>query len=139
MVPAAARFVGAVGAVVSVEPAVMVKLTFEISKKIWFEPFTMIRFCVPARFGTVMDCDPSFGVAARIVTGYVFPPSVDNKISTLAALTPLAVVPATFHVTVCVDPPAHVTAVFGALTVNGPAVPLTVMIMSSLLFAGPPA
>ena len=67
------------------------------------------------------------------------PPSVERKISTLAALTPFPVVPATFQVTVCVVPAFQVTFVFGALTKKGPAVPLTVITVSSLLLAPPPA
>ncbi|CAM3740799.1 hypothetical protein FLSA109164_12645 [Flavobacterium saliperosum] len=59
--------------------------------------------------------------------------------STLAQFTPFAVVPATFQVTVWDEPPAHEIAVFGALTANGPAVPFTVTIISSLLLAEPPA
>ncbi|MCY1237224.1 hypothetical protein D9M69_709060 [compost metagenome] len=59
--------------------------------------------------------------------------------STFAAFTPFAVVPATFHVTVWEVPDAQDTAVFGAVRTKGPAVPFTVTIISSLLFAGPPA
>ena len=59
--------------------------------------------------------------------------------STFAVFTPFAVVPATFQVTVCELPAAQETAVFGALTEKGPAVAFTVTIISSLLFAGPPA
>jgi hypothetical protein len=62
-------------------------------------PFTIILLVVPGVFGIVIACVPSFGVAANIVD-QLFPPSVDNKISTLAQLTPFAVVPATAHVTV---------------------------------------
>ena len=40
---------------------------------------------------------------------------------------------------VCVEPPAYETAVFGAVTTKGPAVPFTVTIISSLLFVEPPA
>lgn len=54
VVPEAARLVGTVGAVVSPEPAVMVKLVLEISKKIWFDPLTIILFCVPGLLGRVM-------------------------------------------------------------------------------------
>ena len=89
--------------------------------------------------GTVIDCVPSLGVVARIVIGYVFPPSVDKRISTLAVFTPLAVVPATFQVTVCVEPAGQTTVVFGIVTLKGPAVAFTVTIISSLLLAGPPA
>ena len=59
--------------------------------------------------------------------------------STLAAFTPLPVVPATFQVTVCAVPAFHVTFVFGTFTTKGPAVPFTVTTMSSLLLFAPPA
>lgn len=85
-----------------------------------------------------MACEPSFGVAVNNVD-HVVPPLVEIRMSTFAQFTPFAVVPATFQVTVWEEPPAHEIAVFGALTANGPAVPLTVTIMSSLLFAEPPA
>ena len=64
----------------------------------------MILLVVPAVFGIVTACVPSFGVAANNVD-HVVPPSVEIKISTLAQFTPLAVVPATFQVTVCEVPP----------------------------------
>ena len=37
--------------------------------------------------------------------GYVWPPSVDRQIFTLAVLIGATSVPATFQVTVCVEPP----------------------------------
>ena len=37
-----------------------------------------------------------------------------------------ALVPFTFHVIVCVEPPAHVTFVLGDVTWNGPEVLVTV-------------
>jgi hypothetical protein len=98
----------------------------------------MILFVVPGVFGIETASVPSLGVAANKVA-QVVPPFVEINISTLAQFTPFAVVPATAHVTDCDDPPAYETAVFGELTVKGPAVALTVTIISSLLFAGPPA
>jgi hypothetical protein len=56
----------------------------------------------------------------------VSPPSVDKRIFTLPQLTGVTFVLATFQVTVWAVPTTQLTAVFGALTVNGPAVPLTV-------------
>ena len=55
---------------------------------------------VDAVFGTVMTCVPSLGVFAAKTVGKVCPPSEEYKILTLAVFIPLAVVPATFHVTV---------------------------------------
>ncbi len=48
----------------------------------------------------------------------------------MAQLTPFAVVPATFQVTVCVEPAVQETAVLGALTTNGPAAAVTVTTIS---------
>ena len=101
-------------------------------------PFTIILFVVPGVFGIVTACVPSFGVAATKVD-HVVPASVDKRISTFAQFTPFAVVPATAQVIVCELPPTKETAVLGELTVNGPAVALTVTIISSELLADPPA
>ena len=98
----------------------------------------MILPVVVVALGIVTGCEPSFGVPANRVV-HVFPLSVDQRISTLAVFTPLAVVPATSHVTVCELPPAYVVAVFCEVTRNGPAVELTVITASSELFPEPPA
>ena len=66
----------------------------------------MILQVVLGVFGIVTACVPSFGVAANKVD-QVAPPSVESKMSTLAQFTLLAVVPATFHVTVCVEPVSY--------------------------------
>lgn len=86
----------------------------------------------------VTACEPSFGVADKRVV-QLFPESVDQRISTLAVFTPFAVVPATFHVMFCEVPPVYVVAVFCEFTENGPAVPFTVITVSSELFQAPPA
>ena len=101
-------------------------------------PFTIILLVFPTLLGIVTSCVPSFSVDANNVD-HVVPPSIESKISTLAQLTLLAVVPATAHMMVCVLPTAYETAVFGEVTLKGPAVALTVTTMSSLLLAGPPA
>ena len=51
----------------------------------------------------------------------------------------MAVVPATFQVTFCVDPAAQLTIVFGVVITNGPAVPLTVTFIKSDTVCPPPA
>jgi hypothetical protein len=112
------------------EPAVMVKLAFEISKKIFPTASTFILAVVVAVFGMTNASVPSFGVLAASTVGNVCPPSVDKDIFTLAQLTGAAVVLATAHVIVCVDPPAYDTAVFGTLTANGPEALLTVTTIS---------
>lgn len=110
---------------------VTVKLASEISKKIL--PTASI-FTLPAAvpvFGIVNVSVPSFGVLSAKTTGNVSPPSNDIEILTFAALTGAAVVFATSHVIVCDDPPAYVTFVLGAVTLNGPAVLLTFTTVSA--------
>lgn len=110
---------------------VIVKLVFEISKKILPTASTFILAVVVAPTGIVTACEPSLAVLAAKTVGNVWPPSVDNEILTFAQLTGAAVVFATFHVIVCVELPAHETFVFGDVTENGPEVLLTVTTMSS--------
>ena len=81
------------------DPDVMVKFVFEISKKIFPTASTLIRAVVLGVLGIVTTCDPSLGVLAINVVK-VFPPSVDNDIFTLAQLTGAAVVLLTDQVTV---------------------------------------
>ena len=104
----------------------IVKLVFEISKKIFPTASTFIRLVVPCTEGTVTTCEPSLGVADAKTVGNVFPPSVDNKMFTELQFTEPAFVPFTDHVTVAVLPAFQVTFVFGAVTWNGPAVLVTV-------------
>src|SRR5687768_14548798 len=59
--------------------------------------------------------------------------------ATFAALTGAAVVLATFHVTFSELKPATVTAVFGAVTRNGPAVADEVTVVDAVAMAPPPA
>ena len=103
-------------------PAVMVKLVFEISKKILPTASILILAVVVGVLGIVNTSDPSFAVLAANTVGKVWPPSVDNDIFTFAQLTGDAVVFATDQVMVCAELPAHDTAVFGAVTANGPDV-----------------
>src|SRR6478609_1337764 len=74
-----------------------------------------------------------------MVTGYVNPPSVDSKMLTFAQFTGATLVPATLQVTVCEEAAAQLTAVFGALTTKGPAVPFTVTFIKSSEVWPPPA
>ncbi len=71
----------------------------------WLVPLTMILLVVPEVLGITTAWVPSFGVPATKTIGKVNPPSVDNKISTLAQFTPFAFVPATVQLIVC-DVPA---------------------------------
>ena len=112
------------------EPAVMVKLVFEISKKILPTASTFIRAVVVGVLGTVITSLPSLAVLAISVLN-VFPPSVEIEIFTLAQLTGAAVVLFTDQVTVCAELPAHDTAVLGAVTAKGPDVFETVTTISS--------
>src|SRR5215216_4937880 len=123
---------GAVPAVIVAEvTAWIVKLAFEISKKILFAHTTLMRALVVGVFGTIIVCVPSLGVSASMVCGNVAPPSVESRIVTFGQLTGAWVVLATFHVTVCWLPPAHVTAVFGAVILNGPEPPAIVIFVKS--------
>ncbi len=69
---------------------------------------------------------------ASSTVGYVCPPSVERLIFTFASLIGASAVPATFHVIVCVERPGHVTAVFGAVTRNGPAPGASSSVVSAL-------
>src|SRR5687767_4294338 len=51
---------------------------------------------------------------------------------------PLPVVPATFHETVCADPPAQETAVFGAVAAKAEPVLTTTSVTSCVVSAPPP-
>src|SRR6478672_1524431 len=108
----------------------IVKLVFEISKKILPTASTFIRFFVPGVEGTATTSEPSLGVEAAKTVGKVFPPSVDNKIFTAVQFTDPALVPFTLHVTVAAPPALQVTLEFGAVTWNGPAVLVTVTAIS---------
>lgn len=83
----------------------MVKLVFEISKKILPTASTFILAVVVGVFGITNASVPSFGVLAANTVGKVCPPSVLKEIFTLAQLTGEAVVLATAQVMVCVEPP----------------------------------
>ena len=102
--------------------APIVKLVFEISKKIFPTASTFTRQVVPGVDGTVIVSVPSLAVADASTVGKVSPPSVDNKIFTVAQLTGAAVVPFTLQVTVAELPAFQVTFVLGAVTANGPDV-----------------
>ena len=112
------------------ELAVIVKFVLEMSKKILPAASTFILAVVVAILGMVTACEPSFGVLATNTVGNVCPPSVLKDIFTLAQLTGEAVVLATFHATVCAEPPVQLTAVLGAVMINGPEVLLTVTTIS---------
>lgn len=111
-------------------PATIVKLTFEISKKMFPTASTLIRAVVVGLFGIATDSEPSFGVLATTTIGNEVPPSVERVIFTLAQLTGAPVVPATFHAIVCREPPLHDTLVLGDVTWKGPEVLVTVTVMS---------
>ena len=87
--------------------SVTVKSALETSKKTLPTASTLTRACVVATFGSVTACEPSFGVLAASTIGYVWPPSVESEIFTFAVLTGGGSVPATFQVTVRVEPAVH--------------------------------
>ena len=90
-----------------------------------------MRAVVVAVFGIVTLCEPSFAVLASRTVGNVLPPSVESEILTFAQFTVPVFVFVTFQVTVCAELPAYNTAVLGTVTLNGPAVFVTVTTMSS--------
>ena len=63
--------------------------------------------------------------------GNVCPPSVLKEIFTFTTLIGARSVEPTLQVTFCVVPTPQETAVFGAVTANGPLVPLTVITTSA--------
>jgi hypothetical protein len=109
---------------------VMVKFVSEISKKILPTASTFIRAVAVGVLGMVSDSVPSLAVLAERTVGKVLPPSVEREILTFAVLTGASVVLVTFHVIVWDEPPAHDTFVLGAVTLNGPAVFVTVTVIS---------
>jgi len=112
----------------------------EIAKKTFPTQATRMRaVALPVGvLGTVIACDPSFGVEARSVVGNVCPPSVERSIDTFAQETGAAAVPATFQVTVCVEPPAQSTADAGKVIAKGPAVETEVTVVVSEFTPPPP-
>ena len=91
---------------------VIVKLLFDTSKNVPLAQITITLAVVEATLGTVTGCVPSFGTLLANTVGNVAPPSVDNKISTLAQATGARSVPDTSQVTVSVLLPAHAIPVF---------------------------
>ena len=87
------------------EPAVMVKLASLISKKIFPTASILILAVEVGVLGIVTTSEPSLAVVLTSTVGNVCPPSVLNEIFTLAQLTGVAVVLATFHVMVWLVPP----------------------------------
>ena len=118
------------GAGVGVALDVMVKSVSEISKKIFPTASTFIRAVVVGVLGIETDSAPSFAVLAERIIGNVLPPSVESKILTFATLTGGKVVFAAFQVTLKLLCAGILTAVFGAVTLNGPEVFVTVTVMS---------
>src|ERR1051325_6279260 len=121
------------------EPAAMVKLAFEMSKKILPTASTLMRAVEVGVLGRMTVSEPSFGVEATRTVGKVLPPSVESEILTLAALTGAFAVFATSQVTVCGTPAVQVTFVFGEVTRNGPAPALTTTVFVAVLMPPPPA
>ena len=83
--------------------------------------------------GTVIALVPVFATFDAKTVGYVSPPSVDNKISTLAQLTAPVAVPASFQVTVSEVNPVHVIpAALGKVSTKGPELASTVTVTSCI-------
>ena len=116
-----------------------VKFVFDISKKILPLAITLTLACVVILLGTLISSEPSLGVLAASKMGNVKPPSVDRLIFTWLVLIGAASVPDTFQVTVLKDPTSQLVAVLGLLTTKGPALPFTVINISSEQTPPPPA
>ena len=100
------------------------------------DPCTLIRAWVLEMAGRTTPCEPSLGTADARAISKDIPPLVESMISTFVAFTAPPAVPPTLHVTV--RAPDQFTAVFGAVTVNGPVVASTVTSMSSISNPPPP-
>src|SRR4051794_4067824 len=94
----------------------IVKLVFEMSKKIFPTDSILIRLVVPCVAGTVTVSVPSLAVEEAKTVGNVLPPSVDKRMFTAWQFTEPALVPFTAHVTVAVPPALQVMFVFGEVT-----------------------
>ena len=112
------------------EPPIIVKSESPISKKMLSADSTFTLAVVVLTLGIVTASEPSFDVLAERTNGKVVPPSVDNDILTAVQDTGGAVVPATSHIIVWVEPPSQVTFVLGDVTLKGPEVLLTVTVIS---------
>ena len=87
-----------------------------------------------------MLSEPSLGVLDAKTIGKVAPPSVESKMFTFAVLIPLAVVPATFQVTVAVDPVSHVVLlVAGEVIANAAPVFTTFTAVKTEAVCPPPS
>src|SRR5262245_39701023 len=81
----------------------------------------LMRAALVAMLGMVTLAVPSLGVLSASTYGKVLPPSAEKVIFTALVLTGAASVPATFQVTVWVEPPFTVDGVDAEVTRNGPA------------------
>ena len=115
----------------------IVKFTFETSKKTLPTAAMFTRAVVVDTFGIVTASEPSFAVLAASTYGYVRPPSVERLIFTFDALVGGMSVLALSQVIVWTEPPGYVTPLFGEVTRNGPALSASVNVTSALL-APPP-
>jgi hypothetical protein len=136
--PAALAAGETVAVIVGFTVSVIVKFAFETSKKTLPSASIFTRALLVATCGIVTDSEPSFAVLAASTCGYVCPPSLERLIFTSLVPTGGRFVSATSHVIVCVEPPGYVTAVFGAVTRNGPAVGASSRVTSAALLPPPP-
>lgn len=95
------------------DPEVIVKFTFDISKKILPTASTFILALELMIFGIVTVSEPSFGTFETNVYGKVYPLSTDNKMFTFAVLIGDRFVEATFQVIVAGWLAISVTLVLG--------------------------
>jgi hypothetical protein len=117
---------------------VIVKSAFERSKKTLLTASTLMRAWVVSTSGSVTVAEPLFGTWSASTSGYVWPPSSERLILTSEVLTGGRSVFALSQVTVCCEPPSQVTAVFGEVTRNGPALVASVSVVPGALLFTPP-
>jgi hypothetical protein len=81
---------------------------------------TFTRAIELTALGTLIVATPVLGASPASVNGKVLPPSIESNMRTLLQSIGELEVPATFHVTVCVEPASHWLEAMGWVTLNGP-------------------
>ena len=124
--------------VVVVATGPMPKSTSLTSKKTLPTASTLMRAWDVATKGSVTTAEPVFGAAAASTYGQVLPPSVERLSLTLVVPIGATSVPATFHVTVWLEPSSRVAAVDCEVTRKGPVPGARVSTVSAQPMPWPP-
>src|ERR1035441_2781706 len=123
------------GAMLGLTGGTMEKLPGEIAKKMLPAAWTSIRAAEESIAGSRTLQTPLLGALLARTIGKERPPSVESRMLTPPALIGALVEPATSQVMVCA--PDHVTPAAGPVTMNGPALVVTVTCMSEEAMAAP--